>query len=84
VNELKEILLGIGVLIYGLMFYVIGRTNFLEAVIVRRLQEFIDESKIVTCQECRYRSEDGFCHIDIEGVGYKKTHEDGFCDRGEI
>ena len=41
-NELKEILLGIGVLIYGLMFYVIGRTNFLEKVIIGKLQEFLD------------------------------------------
>ena len=43
-NELKDILLGIGVLIYGLMFYVIGRTNFLEKVIIDRFQKFLDSA----------------------------------------
>lgn len=41
------------------------------------------QSEIVRCKDCKHRSEEGFCHIDIEGVGYKKTHEDGFCDKGE-
>lgn len=35
------------------------------------------------CQHCTHRNEDGFCYVDVEGVSYKKTHEDGYCDRGE-
>ena len=34
------------------------------------------------CQNCTYLTEQGFCYVDIGGVGYKKTHEDGYCDKG--
>lgn len=37
----------------------------------------------VNCHECKYRTEDGFCHTDVALPGYKKTHVFGYCDRGE-
>lgn len=39
-SEWTEILVDILILIYGIMFYVIGRTNFLEKVIIRKLNYF--------------------------------------------
>lgn len=44
-EELKEILVGMLVLIYGLMFYIMGRTNFIETIIVRKLKEFISDAE---------------------------------------
>ena len=41
-----------------------------------------DIDELVTCDECTYRTVDGFCYKDVEGVGYKKTHKGGYCDRG--
>lgn len=35
------------------------------------------------CQSCTYRTDEGFCYVDIGGVGYKKTHDNGYCDKGE-
>lgn len=37
----------------------------------------------VNCHECKHRTEDGFCHVDVAIPGYKKTHEFGYCDKGE-
>ena len=34
------------------------------------------------CQDCKYRTEDGHCFVNIEGVSYKKTHPDGYCEGG--
>ena len=42
--ELKDILLGILVLLYGLMFYTLGRINFIE-IVVRKLRDDIEESE---------------------------------------
>jgi hypothetical protein len=42
-EELKEILVGMLVLIYGIMFYIMGRTNFIETIIIRKLQDFIND-----------------------------------------
>lgn len=55
---MKEILIGILILIYGLMFYIVGRTNFLEAVIIRRLQEFLNsiEETDTTIQKTEEKS----------------------------
>lgn len=44
-NELKEILLGILVLIYGSIAYILGRTNFIEAVVISKLQGFVNGIK---------------------------------------
>ena len=41
--ELKEILLGMLVLIYGVMFYIIGRTNFIEKVLIKKINELIGD-----------------------------------------
>lgn len=38
--ELKEILLGMLILIYGIVFYIVGRTNFLEKFIIQKLNDF--------------------------------------------
>jgi hypothetical protein len=35
------------------------------------------------CAECIYLTEDGFCYKDVEGVSYKKTQNNGYCDKGE-
>ena len=35
----------------------------------------------VTCKECTYRTEEGYCYVDVEG-GYKKTRDNGYCDKG--
>ena len=40
-SEWTEILVGILILIYGIMFYIIGRTNFLEKVIIGKLNKFL-------------------------------------------
>lgn len=37
----------------------------------------------VHCHECKHRTEDGFCHVDVAIPGYKKTHIFGYCDKGE-
>lgn len=37
----------------------------------------------VRCANCKHRTEEGFCFKDVEGVSYKKTHENGYCDKGE-
>lgn len=44
-NELKEILLGMIVLVYGIMFYIAGRTNFIEKVIIEKLNDFLKSNK---------------------------------------
>lgn len=44
-NDLKEILLGILVLIYGFVFYIMGRTNIIEKVIVHKLNEITKSLK---------------------------------------
>lgn len=44
-TDLKEIVLGILVLIYGLVFYIMGRTNFIEKVIVYKLNEITKSLK---------------------------------------
>ena len=43
-GELKEILLGILVLIYGITFYIVGRTNFLEKVIIYKINELLENN----------------------------------------
>lgn len=43
--DLKELVLGILVLIYGLLFYIMGRTNFIEKVIVYKLNEITKSLK---------------------------------------
>ncbi len=45
VLDLKELVSGILVLIYGLLFYIIGRTNFIEKVIVYKLNEITKSLK---------------------------------------
>lgn len=37
----------------------------------------------VRCANCKHRTAEGFCYKDVEGVSYKKTHEKGYCDKGE-
>ena len=37
----------------------------------------------VYCMDCSHRTEDGFCHQNVEGAGYKKTHSNGYCEWGE-
>lgn len=32
------------------------------------------------CSECPHCNSDGHCFVDVEGVGYKKTHKGGYCD----
>lgn len=43
--ELKEILLGILVLVYGIMFYVVGRTNLLEKFVLKLNKMLEDATK---------------------------------------
>lgn len=43
--ELKEILTGILVLIYGIMFYIVGRTNLLEKFILKLNKMLEDATK---------------------------------------
>lgn len=43
--DLKELVIGILVLIYGLLFYIMGRTNFIEKVIVYKLNEITKSLK---------------------------------------
>lgn len=50
-TDLKEIVLGILVLIYGLVFYIMGRTNFIEKVIVYKLNEITKSLKDDECEE---------------------------------
>ena len=48
------------------------------------LHDGIVRVEVVKCRYCKHRTEDGFCYQDIEGVSYKKTHDNGYCDKGEI
>lgn len=41
--ELKDILLGILVVIYGLAMYIAGRTNIIENFFVRKMQDFVND-----------------------------------------
>lgn len=41
-SEWKEIIEGILILIYGITMYVIGRTNFLEKVVIGKLNDFLE------------------------------------------
>lgn len=43
--ELKEILLGMLVLVYGIMFYIVGRTNMLEKFIMKLNNMLVDYTK---------------------------------------
>lgn len=53
--ELKEILFGMLILIYGIVFYIVGRTNFLEKVIVQGLNDFIkNNSDEVELEETKH------------------------------
>lgn len=36
----------------------------------------------VRCKECVHRTVDGHCFVCVEGAGYLKTHDDGYCDKG--
>jgi hypothetical protein len=38
---------------------------------------------VTKCGDCKHLTEDGFCYKDVEGVSYKKTHKEGYCDKGE-
>lgn len=38
---------------------------------------------VVHCDECKHRTEDGYCYQDVATPGYKKTHNKGYCDKGE-
>lgn len=42
---MKEILIGILIFTYGFIFYIIGRINLIEAVLVRKLQNFLNDTK---------------------------------------
>lgn len=42
-NELKDLLLGILVVIYGLVMYIAGRTNIIENFFVRKMQDFVND-----------------------------------------
>ena len=43
--ELKDILLGMLVLIYGIMFYIVGRTNLLEKFVLKLNKMLEDATK---------------------------------------
>lgn len=55
-NDLKEVLLGIFVAIYGLVFYIMGRTNIIEKVVVHKLNKITkslnDEDCIEEDRDC--------------------------------
>ena len=38
----------------------------------------------VRCNECTHRTDDGHCYQDVATPGYKKVHEEGYCDKGEL
>lgn len=38
---------------------------------------------VVHCDECKHRTDDGHCYQDVATPGYKRTHDKGYCDRGE-
>lgn len=41
-DELKEIVFGIIIVLYGTSMYVIGRTNFVENVIIPKIIDFLE------------------------------------------
>ena len=43
--DVKEILMGILVLIYGIMFYIVGRTNLLEKFVLKLNKMLEDATK---------------------------------------
>lgn len=43
--DVKEILMGILVLIYGIMFYIVGRTNLLEKFVLKLNKMIEDDTK---------------------------------------
>ena len=43
--DVKEILMGILVLIYGIMFYIVGRTNLLEKFVLKLNKMLEDDTK---------------------------------------
>lgn len=45
-SDLKEILLGFLMLIYGIMFYIVGRTNLLEKFVLKFDKMLEDVTKI--------------------------------------
>ena len=38
---------------------------------------------VTKCDDCKHFTDDVFCYKDVEGVSYKKTHKEGYCDNGE-
>lgn len=43
--DVKEILMGVLVLIYGIMFYIVGRTNLLEKFVLKLNKMIEDDTK---------------------------------------